>query len=146
MTGSAHPPEGARHRSASPEACPLKRCTTFWGLVSAYWVSDRWREAWALSVVVLAITALISKAAVWTATASADFIASLAEFHRADTADPARVILLSALAYLRHLLRPFRRPRLPAPDVDDAAPEGAAMARSPASTPRSSPTSASPST
>ena len=77
----------------------MKRCTTFWGLVSAYWVSDRWREAWTLSVVVLAITALISKAAVWTATASADFIASLAEFHRADTADPARVILLSAMAF-----------------------------------------------
>ena len=77
----------------------MKRCTTFWGLVTAYWVSDRWREAWTLTVVVLAITALISKAAVWTATASADFIASLAEFHRADTGEPARVILLSALAY-----------------------------------------------
>jgi len=77
----------------------LKRCTTFWGLVSAYWVSDRWREAWLLSVVVLAITALISKAAVWTATASADFIASLAEFHRGDTADPASIILLAAMTY-----------------------------------------------
>ncbi len=77
----------------------MKRCTSFWGLVSAYWLSERWREAWALSVIVLAITALISKAAVWTATASADFIASLAEFHRSDAADPARVILLSALAY-----------------------------------------------
>jgi ABC-type uncharacterized transport system fused permease/ATPase subunit len=77
----------------------LKRCTTFWGLVSAYWVSERWREAWALTAVVLAITALISKAAVWTATASADFIASLAEFHRTDVADPGRVILLSAMTY-----------------------------------------------
>jgi vitamin B12/bleomycin/antimicrobial peptide transport system ATP-binding/permease protein len=97
--GIGHPPEPARHRSAAPEACPLKRCTTFWGLVSAYWASERWREAWALSVVVLAITALISKAAVWTATASADFIASIAEFHRADVADPGRVILLAAMAY-----------------------------------------------
>ena len=77
----------------------MKRCTTFWGLVSAYWVSDRWREAWLLSVVVLAITALISKAAVWTATASADFIASLAEFHRGDTTDPASIILLAAMTY-----------------------------------------------
>ena len=77
----------------------MKRCTSFWGLVSAYWISDRWREAWGLTVVVLAITLLISKAAVWTATASADFIASLAEFHRPETVDPARVILLSALAY-----------------------------------------------
>ena len=64
-------------RGARPEAGRLKRCTTFWGLVSAYWLSDRWREAWGLTVVVLAITLLISKAAVWAAEASADFIASL---------------------------------------------------------------------
>jgi vitamin B12/bleomycin/antimicrobial peptide transport system ATP-binding/permease protein len=77
----------------------LKRLTGFWGLVSAYWLSERWREAWALSVVVLAITLILSKAAVWTATASADFIASLAEFHRPDVADPGRVVLLSAIAF-----------------------------------------------
>jgi putative ATP-binding cassette transporter len=77
----------------------LRRLTGFWGLVSAYWLSARWREAWVLTVIVLAITLILSKAAVWTATASADFIASLAEFHRADVADPARVILLSGLAY-----------------------------------------------
>ncbi|MBB5222261.1 ABC-type uncharacterized transport system fused permease/ATPase subunit [Amaricoccus macauensis] len=77
----------------------MKRCTSFWGLVSAYWFSERWREAWALTTVVLAITLLVSKAAVWTATASADFIASLAEFHRPDAVDPARVILLSGLSY-----------------------------------------------
>lgn len=92
-------PDGRSERCAFARARTVKRCTTFWGLVSAYWVSDRWREAWTLTVVVLAITALISKAAVWTATASADFIASLAEFHRADTGEPARVILLAALAY-----------------------------------------------
>ena len=57
----------------------MKRLTTFWGLVSAYWLSERWREAWTPAAVVLAITSLLSKAAVWTATASADFIASLAE-------------------------------------------------------------------
>ena len=80
-------------------ASGMKRCTSFWGLVSAYWFSERWREAWALTTVVLAITLLVSKAAVWTATASADFIASLAEFHRPDAVDPARVILLSGLSY-----------------------------------------------
>ena len=86
----------------------MKRCTTFWGLVSAYWVSDRWREAWSLTVVVLAITLLISKAAVWAAEASADFIASLADFHRPGAVDPARVILLSALAYFGIALARFR--------------------------------------
>lgn len=77
----------------------MKRLTTFWGLVSAYWLSERWREAWSLTAVVLAITALLSKAAVWAATASADFIASLAELHRSDIADPARAIFLAAFAY-----------------------------------------------
>ena len=94
-----HTPEGRCGACTFAEARALKRCTTFWGLVSAYWVSDRWREAWLLSSVVLTITLLISKAAVWAATASADFIASLAEFHRPDVAEPARVILLSALAF-----------------------------------------------
>ena len=123
----------------------MKRCTTFWGLVSAYWLSDRWREAWGLTVVVLAITLLISKAAVWAAKASADFIASLAEFHRAGAADPARVILLSALAYFGIASR--------APSASPSAissrrrcTAGRGTGSSPASTPRSSPTSASPST
>ena len=56
--------------------------------------------AWTLTAIVLAITALVGKAAVWSATASADFIASLAEFHRPETAEPGRVILLAAMAYL----------------------------------------------
>lgn len=77
----------------------MKRCTSFWGLVTAYWFSERWREAWALSAIVLVMTLLVSKAAVWAATASADFIASLAEFHRSGAVDPGRVILLAGLAY-----------------------------------------------
>jgi ABC-type uncharacterized transport system fused permease/ATPase subunit len=77
----------------------LKRLTTFWGLVSAYWLSERWREAWLLTGVVLAITLLLSKAAVWAATASADFIASLADFHNPQVAEPAQAILLAALAF-----------------------------------------------
>ncbi|MFO1207796.1 MAG: ATP-binding cassette domain-containing protein [Amaricoccus sp.] len=77
----------------------MKRCTTFWGLVSAYWLSERWREAWLLTTVLLAITLVISKAAVWTATASADFIASLADLSRTNAPGAGRAILLSALAY-----------------------------------------------
>ena len=92
-------PEGRCGTCAIPGAFALKRFRTFWGLVSAYWVSERWREAWALSLILLAITALLAKAAVWTAMASADFISSLAEFHRHDVAEPGRVILLSALAF-----------------------------------------------
>ena len=79
----------------------MKRLTGFWGLLSAYWFSDRWREAWGLTVLIFAITTLLSKASVWVALASADFIASLANFHNMEAGvDPARVVLLAAGAYL----------------------------------------------
>ncbi len=89
-------------------SCPVKtkaegvrRLTGFWGLLSAYWLSERWREAWLLTAIIVAITTLLSKASVWVAVASADFLASLANFHNAEPGvDPARVILLAAGAYL----------------------------------------------
>ncbi len=62
-------------------------------------MSERWREAWTLTVIALAMTSLLSKASVWTATASADFIAALAEFHRPDVAEPARALLLAAVIF-----------------------------------------------
>ncbi len=78
----------------------ISRLRTFWGIASAYWFSERWKEAWTLTVVVFAMTTLLSKASVWTAMASGDFIASLAEFHRSDAEHPAQVLLLSVVVYL----------------------------------------------
>lgn len=79
----------------------MQKLTGFWGLVTAYWVSERWREAWTLTVIVFAMTTLLSKASVWTATASADFIAAIAGFHDAeDTAVALEVLTLAAIAYL----------------------------------------------
>ncbi len=76
------------------------RFRTFWGLVSAYWTSERWKEAWILTVIVFAMTTLLSKSSVWTAMASADFIASLAELHTSDADDPAAVLFLAGATYL----------------------------------------------
>jgi ABC-type uncharacterized transport system fused permease/ATPase subunit len=78
----------------------LCRFRSFWGIASAYWTSERWKEAWGLTVIVFAMTTLLSKASVWAATASADFIATLAEFHRSDAVDPAGVLLVSALVFV----------------------------------------------
>jgi ABC-type uncharacterized transport system fused permease/ATPase subunit len=87
-------------RQAEAETTALRKLRTFWGLIAAYWISARWKEAWALTIIVFAMTTLLSKASVWTATASADFIASLAEFHRPDVVDPAGVLLTAAALYL----------------------------------------------
>ncbi|MBL3552960.1 ATP-binding cassette domain-containing protein [Rhodovulum sulfidophilum] len=77
----------------------MRKLTGFWGLVTAYWVSSRWAEAWALTIVVFGLTTLLSKASVWVATSSADFLAALANFHRAEAGvDPAEVLLMAAAA------------------------------------------------
>lgn len=79
----------------------VKKLSGFWGLLFAYWSSERWREAWLLTVIVLATTTLLSKASVWVALASADFLSAMANFHIAeDMASPAQTILLAAAAYL----------------------------------------------
>lgn len=79
----------------------MAKLTGFWGLVTAYWLSRRWKEAWLLTIIVFGMTTLLSKASVWTATASADFLAALANLHRPeDGADPAEVLLIAAGAYL----------------------------------------------
>lgn len=78
----------------------LKRLTGFWGLVSAYWISDRWREAWFLTTLVVVMTVALSKASVWIATASADFIASLAGFHSAEAGAAAQAVLTAAAIYV----------------------------------------------
>lgn len=79
----------------------MRRYTGFWGLITAYWRSERWREAWLLTVIVFAMTTLLAKASVWTATASANFLAALAGFHdQGEGVDAAAVLFSAALIYL----------------------------------------------
>ncbi|MDS9469228.1 ATP-binding cassette domain-containing protein [Paracoccus sp. MBLB3053] len=79
----------------------MKRLSGFWGLLFAYWLSERWREAWLLTVIILSMTTLLSKASVWVALASADFLASLANFHDPEASvHPARAVLVAASIYL----------------------------------------------
>lgn len=65
---------------------------SFWGLMSAYWLSDRWREAWGITVAILILTALSAKASVWFAITSGELINRIAYFH-----DPATPTTLKAL-------------------------------------------------
>ena len=62
---------------------------SFWGLMRAYWFSDRWKEAWTLTIVIALLTALSSKAGVWFAEASGELVNSIAFFHDAAQHHPA---------------------------------------------------------
>jgi ABC-type uncharacterized transport system fused permease/ATPase subunit len=68
----------------------------FWGLMRAYWFSDRWTEAWALTLVVAFFTALSSKAGVWFAEASGELINSIAYYHDAANESPLETLLTNA--------------------------------------------------
>lgn len=68
----------------------------FWGLMRAYWVSDRWKEAWTLTLVIALLTALSSKAGVWFAEASGELVNSIAFFHDAANTTPLRTLLVNA--------------------------------------------------
>ncbi|ARC89071.1 hypothetical protein B5V46_10850 [Rhodovulum sp. MB263] len=52
-----------------------------------------------MTIVVFGLTTLLSKASVWVATSSADFLAALANFHRPEAGvDPAELLLMAAAA------------------------------------------------
>lgn len=69
---------------------------SFWGLMRAYWFSDRWKEAWGLTLVIALLTALSSKASVWMAEASGELVNSIAFFHDPANAAPLASLLTSA--------------------------------------------------
>jgi putative ATP-binding cassette transporter len=68
----------------------------FWGLMRAYWFSDRWKEAWALTIVIALLTAISSKASVWIAEASGELVNSIAFFHDPRNMTPLESLLNSA--------------------------------------------------
>lgn len=68
----------------------------FWGLMRAYWMSDRWKEAWGLTLVIALLTALSSKASVWMAEASGELVNSIAFFHDPTNLTPLASLLTSA--------------------------------------------------
>lgn len=70
---------------------------SFWGLMKAYWLSDRWKEAWLLTVLVVALTAAASKSGVWVAEASGALIAAIAGFHDRPNVSPVAEIGEAAL-------------------------------------------------
>lgn len=68
----------------------------FWGLMRAYWFSNRWKEAWTLTVVIALFTAASSKTSVWMAEASGELVNSIAYFHDPGNVSPLAAVLGNA--------------------------------------------------
>lgn len=54
---------------------------SFWGLLFAYWLSKRWKEAWILTFLILLLTGLSAQASVWFALTSGELVNQIANFH-----------------------------------------------------------------
>lgn len=93
-------------RQARGHAGPVSSMRSFWGLMSAYWLSESWREAWGLTFVILVLTALSAQASVWFAVTSGELINRIAYFHHPTTPTTPRALLttaatLAAIAMMR---------------------------------------------
>lgn len=91
-----HDDAAATAPSTTTAITPVSSMRSFWGLMRAYWFSDHWKEAWALTAVIALLTALSSKAGVWFAEASGELINSIAFFHDAANTDPLTSLLTNA--------------------------------------------------
>ncbi|MGH6858999.1 MAG: ABC transporter ATP-binding protein/permease [Phyllobacterium sp.] len=69
---------------------------SFWGLLRAYWTSERWVEAWLLTLAIACLTAAASKASVWMAIASGDLLNSIVHIHDPLVLNPLAIILSNA--------------------------------------------------
>src|SRR5690606_20780816 len=65
----------------------------FWGLMRAYWFSDSWKEAWALTRGLAVLTARASKARVWLAVLPAEPVHLLAYVPGPVDPNPLRALL-----------------------------------------------------
>jgi ABC-type uncharacterized transport system fused permease/ATPase subunit len=73
---------------------------TFWGLMRAYWFSDRWKEAWSITLLIAVLIAAESKVGVWFAKASAELVSAIAFFHDPRNPDPAPLLFTSAITLI----------------------------------------------
>lgn len=78
------------------ELTPVSSMRGFWGLMGAYWLSERWKEAWALAAIIVVLTALSAMASVWFAEASGDLISGIAFLHHPQNPSTLRALLNSA--------------------------------------------------
>lgn len=86
----------SRKRVKQPQTTPVSSMRSFWGLMWAYWFSERWREAWGLAAVIVVLTALSAMASVWFAEASGELVSSIAFLHHPQNPTTLSSILAGA--------------------------------------------------
>ena len=77
-------------------ANPVSSMRSFWGLMSAYWLSKSWREAWGLTLGILVLTALSAQASVWFAVTSGELVSGIAYVHHPTTPTTLTSLLTTA--------------------------------------------------
>lgn len=95
LTGLFSRLKNGRARSAT--LTPVSPMQTFWGLMKAYWFSERWKEAWLLTLIIGALTAAGSKASVWIAESSGELVNAIAYFHDPRNPSPGTLLMTSAV-------------------------------------------------
>lgn len=86
----------SRTKVRSAALTPVSAMRTFWGLMRAYWFSDRWKEAWGITLVIAVLIAAESKVGVWFAKTAAELGTAVAFFHDPRNPDPTALLLTSA--------------------------------------------------
>ncbi len=87
---------GQRKNKNNTSLTPVSSMRGFWGLMRAYWLSDRWKEAWGMTLAIAVLTAVSSKMGVWWAEYSAELVNSIAYFHSPHNAAPLQHLLTAA--------------------------------------------------
>ena len=131
VTGQSVFPDSEDDGCASADACAMKRCATFWGLVTAYWLSERWREAWTPERDRPGdhLAAQQGRRLDGHGQRRLHRLARRVPPPRRGRSRPCHPPLGARL--FRHLGLPLRRPRDPPPRFDDAPPSGAPLADRP---------------
>jgi vitamin B12/bleomycin/antimicrobial peptide transport system ATP-binding/permease protein len=91
-----------RHKGGGP----VSEMRSFWGVMRAYWISERWREAWGLTLAIMILTALSAQASVWFAVMLGELVDGIAKIQNLDTPTTMKSIattlaMLTAIALLK---------------------------------------------
>lgn len=86
----------SRSEEGRPQATAVSSMRSFWGLMIAYWQSEKWRQAWGLTAVIVILTALSAIASVWFAEASGRLVSAIAFLHTPPHEPTLKPILTSA--------------------------------------------------